>query len=310
MPISAVIENKVVFSTDYSDEEWDRLRSLSREQIQLRCCGTDAVLKRSKRGLNYFAHKPHHRISCPWKSKNNFHDELINSCLDLLHNKGFDCELEQLVNEKVCLDFLLTKKDGDKKIGVMLETAPISQRTLETINSDNLSLKKLGFDDLVWLVPSSWEKHISDLNALYYRGKEKLDTVTAGVRELSCYINSRHMPKESRPSAGGFPVKRAVSERKERETQRSTIEELKSTVEEMKRSSVGGPNERVSKLKTIANSYLGKDADKWLGSKIGAPHDDSPLELAKLSASYFVISLSCLIEKLDKCDCIDNKPTR
>jgi competence CoiA-like predicted nuclease len=65
MPLRATLNNKPIFAFHYNNDSWEQLRSQS---VVMACCGTKAVLKRSKLGTLFFAHYRHGECDSPTES--------------------------------------------------------------------------------------------------------------------------------------------------------------------------------------------------------------------------------------------------
>ena len=74
MPLRCVDEHGTIIEANAcTDQEWTRLRERARKERQLRmpCCPARAVLKTSRLGTRFFAHKA--KGTCTWKTETAAH---------------------------------------------------------------------------------------------------------------------------------------------------------------------------------------------------------------------------------------------
>ena len=95
MPLRCVDEDgTVIEALDCSDEAWFSLRERSRNERNLRmpCCPARAVLKTSKLGTRFFAHKA--RGACDWKPETPVHLHLKALALKAARQAGWEAQTE------------------------------------------------------------------------------------------------------------------------------------------------------------------------------------------------------------------------
>ena len=124
MPLRCMDEHgTVIEATGCSDEEWFSLRERARKKRDLRmpCCPAQAVLKTSKLGTRFFAHKA--TGSCDWKPETHEHRHLKALALAAAREAGWEA-LSEVTGytpdgEKWTADVLAWK--GEEKIAVEIQ---------------------------------------------------------------------------------------------------------------------------------------------------------------------------------------------
>ena len=124
MPLRCVDEHGTTIEADAcSDEQWKTLRERSRKERNLKmpCCTVRAVLKTSKLGTRFFAHKA--RGACTWKPETNVHLHLKRVALKAAREAGWEAQTEVTEgtpeDEHWTADVLAWK--GDRKIAVEVQ---------------------------------------------------------------------------------------------------------------------------------------------------------------------------------------------
>ena len=95
MPLRCVDEHGAAIETNGCDEgQWKALRARDRAERNLKmpCCPARAVLKTSRCGTRFFAHKA--RGSCGWKPKTEVHRRLKKLALLGARDAGWDAATE------------------------------------------------------------------------------------------------------------------------------------------------------------------------------------------------------------------------
>ena len=95
MPLRCVDEHGTAIEANACDEEqWKALRARNRAERDLKmpCCPARAVLKTSRRGTRFFAHKA--RGACAWKPETEVHLHLKKLALRAARDAGWDAESE------------------------------------------------------------------------------------------------------------------------------------------------------------------------------------------------------------------------
>ena len=124
MPLRCMDEHgTVIEATGCSDEEWFSLRERARKARNLRmpCCPARAVLKTSKLGTRFFAHKA--RGACDWKRETDVHLRLKALALTAARDAGWEAQSEVSGHtpdgEKWMSDVLAWK--GEEKVAVEIQ---------------------------------------------------------------------------------------------------------------------------------------------------------------------------------------------
>ena len=124
MPLRCVDEHGTIFEApECSDEEWDSLREQGRKERNLRmpCCPARAVLKTSKLGTRFFAHRA--KGGCNWKPETDVHLHLKALALATARQTGWEARTEVTGHtpggEKWTADVLAWK--GNEKIAVEIQ---------------------------------------------------------------------------------------------------------------------------------------------------------------------------------------------
>ena len=95
MPLRCVDEHEITIEADgCTDEEWSLLRERARKERRLRmpCCPGRAVLKTSKLGTRFFAHKA--RGACIWKPETEVHLYLKKLAVEAARKAGWEAQTE------------------------------------------------------------------------------------------------------------------------------------------------------------------------------------------------------------------------
>ena len=124
MPLRCVDEHGTAIEANACDEEqWKALRARNRAERNLKmpCCPARAVLKTSRRGTRFFAHKA--RGACAWKTETEVHLRLKKLALLAARNAGWDAESEVSGNtpdgERWTADVLASR--GSHKVAVEIQ---------------------------------------------------------------------------------------------------------------------------------------------------------------------------------------------
>ena len=124
MPLRCVDEHgKTIEADACSDEQWKTLRKRSQKERNLKmpCCTAWAVLKTSKLGTRFFAHKA--RGACTWKPETNVHLHLKRVALRAAREAGWEAQTEVTgstpAGERWTADVLAWK--GDQQIAVEVQ---------------------------------------------------------------------------------------------------------------------------------------------------------------------------------------------
>ena len=124
MPLRCVDERgSIIEAPDCSEEEWESLRERARKERNLRmpCCPAHAVLKTSKLGTRFFAHKA--KDACDWKRETEEHLHLKALALAAARKAGWEAQSEVTGytpdGEKWTADVLAWK--GDEKIAIEIQ---------------------------------------------------------------------------------------------------------------------------------------------------------------------------------------------
>ena len=124
MPLRCVDEHGIVFEApECSDEEWDSLREQGRKERNLRmpCCPARAVLKTSKLGTRFFAHRA--KGGCNWKPETDVHLHLKALVLTAARQTGWGAQTEVTGHtpegEKWTADVLAWK--GGERVAVEIQ---------------------------------------------------------------------------------------------------------------------------------------------------------------------------------------------
>ena len=95
MPLRCVDEHgTTIDASTCDDEDWKALRARARAERHLRmpCCRTRAVLKTSRLGTRFFAHKA--KGACTWKPETEVHRHLKKLALNAARNAGWEAQSE------------------------------------------------------------------------------------------------------------------------------------------------------------------------------------------------------------------------
>jgi hypothetical protein len=115
-----------IHAFDLSDSAWAELRALNRQSWHLRtgCCGVPVVLKRSKLGTKFFAHKhtPKH-LNCGVVKETEDHLRLKRVVVEVARNLGWRADTE-VVGDGWRADVLASKGEETVAIEVQLSRQP------------------------------------------------------------------------------------------------------------------------------------------------------------------------------------------
>ena len=124
MPLRCVDERgTIIEAPGCSQEQWDALRERARKERTLRmpCCPARAVLKTSKLGTRFFAHKA--KGECSWKPETAAHLQLKALALTAARQAGWEAQSEMsghtAEGEKWTADVLAWK--GDDRVAVEIQ---------------------------------------------------------------------------------------------------------------------------------------------------------------------------------------------
>ena len=124
MPLRCVDEHgRTIEAPDCSEEEWESLRERARKErnLHMPCCPARAVLKTSKLGTRFFAHKA--RGACNWKPETAVHLHLKALALRAARQAGWEAQTEVTGHtpegEKWTADVFAWK--GDVKVAVEVQ---------------------------------------------------------------------------------------------------------------------------------------------------------------------------------------------
>ena len=95
MPLRCVDEHGATIEANtWTEEEWKELRARARAERHLRmpCCPAQAVLKKSRLGTRFFAHKA--RGNCDWKPETEAHLLLKQLAVDAARDCGWEAQTE------------------------------------------------------------------------------------------------------------------------------------------------------------------------------------------------------------------------
>ena len=95
MPLRCVDEHgETIEANACTDEEWKALRARARAERHLKmpCCPAQSVLKTSRLGTRFFAHKA--RSACDWKPETEVHLLLKRVTLETARECGWEAQTE------------------------------------------------------------------------------------------------------------------------------------------------------------------------------------------------------------------------
>lgn len=95
MPLRAVTEEGTdIEASEFGKDDWETLRAQVRvkRHLKMPCCSSQAVLKTSKRGTRFFAHKA--RAECEWKPETAVHLHLKRLALIAARKAGWEARSE------------------------------------------------------------------------------------------------------------------------------------------------------------------------------------------------------------------------
>ena len=90
MPLKAISEHHEVFAFNYDEAMWSALKDRT---ITMSCCGTKAVLKKSKLGTKFFAH--HRKNACDSVPETAEHLYVKNQICEIAKSYGWDVQSEK-----------------------------------------------------------------------------------------------------------------------------------------------------------------------------------------------------------------------
>lgn len=173
MTLKAKWKDAIVFSHKLDKQSWAQIEEDARQGlVQLACCGQAAVPKTLMSGEKIFAHGKGALQNCFWKQTGAHHDSILsNAYMGALRASykvpGFWEINTEIRLGGVCLDLLLSRRDSDIKIAVMIETSP--HKNNRDLDEETKSLLDAGVTRVYWAVPAGADRAVKSKNVTPYK---------------------------------------------------------------------------------------------------------------------------------------------
>lgn len=262
--------------------------------LTLPCCGGSAVPREHPAsGVKFFSHAPYAARTCSWKATGAHHEELVFEASSVLDQIGWKVDTDCWI-EEVSVDIVATDPDTGKRIAILIESAPQSERPDDTLIAENKRIEEADLQSVMWLVPVQRYDHLKqDLLAQpYQRSEDQAENTIGNIAWL--LRRGLKMLKEADAQAGiakDSPLKpTAIPDHTPMPiVPRPTGIEADPEWQDGK-TSIGSPIVRVNRLIRLANRWLPSGhADKWLQRVHPAvSFKNSPIGAAECSASGYL----------------------